>query len=42
MARSFLAYVEQVVVPTLRHDDIVIMDRLSSHKVAGFRPTVPT
>ena len=30
--RSFLAYVEQVLVPTLEPGDIVIMDNLGSHK----------
>ena len=30
--RSFLAYVEQMLVPTLRPGDIVIMDNLGSHK----------
>ncbi len=30
--RSFLAYVEQFLVPTLRPGDIVIMDNLGSHK----------
>lgn len=29
---SFLAYVEQVLVPTLKARDIVIMDNLGSHK----------
>ena len=29
---SFLAYVEQVLVPTLSPGDIVIMDNLGSHK----------
>ncbi|WP_425416454.1 IS630 family transposase [Oricola indica] len=29
---AFEAYVEQVLVPELRHGDIVIMDNLSSHK----------
>ena len=29
---SFLAYVEQVLVPTLRPGDIVIIDNLGSHK----------
>ena len=34
----FVAYVEQVLVPTLRAGDIVLMDNLSSHKrVAGVR-----
>ncbi len=32
----FLAYVEQILVPTLRPDDIVMMDNLASHK----RPVV--
>jgi transposase len=32
---SFLAYVQQVLVPTLRPRDIVVMDNLSSHKVDG-------
>jgi hypothetical protein len=29
---SFLAYVEQILVPTLTDGDIVIMDNLGSHK----------
>lgn len=29
---AFLAYVEQVLVPTLRPGDIVIMDNLPAHK----------
>jgi transposase len=29
---SFLAYVEQILVPALRPGDIVIMDNLGSHK----------
>jgi transposase len=29
---SFLAYVEQVLVPTLRRGDIVVIDNLGSHK----------
>ena len=32
---SFLAWVQQALVPTLSAGDIVIMDNLSSHKVAG-------
>ena len=36
----FLAYVEQVLVPTLRAGDIVIMDNLASHKVAGVRRAI--
>jgi transposase len=31
----FLAYVEQVLLPTLHEGDIVVMDNLSSHKIAG-------
>ena len=33
--RVFLAWVEQHLVPTLSQGDIVVMDNLSSHKVAG-------
>ena len=36
----FLAYVEQVLVPILRRGDIVIMDNLGSHKVAGVRKAI--
>jgi transposase len=35
--RSFLAYVEQILVPTLRPGDIVIMDNLGSHKRQAIR-----
>ncbi|HEX9159349.1 MAG TPA: IS630 family transposase [Rhizomicrobium sp.] len=38
--RSFLAYVEQVLVPTLRHGDIVIMDNLGSHKGQTVRKAI--
>ena len=31
----FLAYVEQVLVPTLRKGDIVFVDNLPAHKVSG-------
>jgi transposase len=37
---SFLAYVKQMLVPTLTPSDIVIMDNLSSHKVAGVREAI--
>lgn len=30
--RSFTAYVEQILVPTLRRGDIVVLDNLGSHK----------
>jgi transposase len=38
--RSFLAYVRQFLAPTLRPGDVVVMDTLSSHKVAGVREAV--
>ena len=31
----FLAYVEQCLVPTLKPDDIVVVDNVATHKVAG-------
>ena len=37
---SFRAYVEQFVVPILREGDIVVMDNLASHKVAGIREAI--
>jgi len=37
---SFLAYVEQCLLPTLKRDDIVIMDHLNIHKVAGVREAI--
>jgi transposase len=36
----FLAYVRQVLVPTLSPGDIVVMDNLSSHKGAGVRQAI--
>lgn len=36
----FKAYVEQVLVPTLRPGDIVIMDNLGIHKAKVIRPTI--
>ena len=36
----FLAYVEQVLAPTLTRGDIVVMDNLGSHKVAGVRKAI--
>ena len=38
----FLAYVERVLVPTLRPGDIVVMDNLGSHKGAGVREAIET
>ena len=37
---AFLAYVEQVLVPTLRPGQIVVMDNLPAHKVAGVRAAI--
>lgn len=36
----FRAYVEQVLVPTLKPGDIVIMDNLPAHKAAGVRDAI--
>ena len=38
--RSFRAYVEQFLVPTLAPGDIVIMDNLGSHKGAAVRAAI--
>lgn len=38
----FRAYVNQVLVPTLRPGDIVVMDNLGAHKVAGIREAIET
>jgi transposase len=38
--RSFRAYIEQFLAPTLRLGDIVIADNLASHKVAGVREAI--
>lgn len=37
---AFLAYVEQVLVPTLRAGDIVVMDNLPAHKPAAVRHAI--
>lgn len=37
---AFLAYVEQVLVPTLAPGDIVVMDNLPAHKLAGVRTAI--
>ncbi len=37
---AFKAYVEQLLAPSLAPNDIVIMDNLSSHKVAGVREAI--
>ena len=38
--QSFLAYAEQFLAPALRPGDVVVMDNLGSHKVAGVREAV--
>ena len=37
---AFLAYVEQFLAPALRPGETLVMDNLSSHKVAGVRQAV--
>ena len=37
---AFIAWVEQCLVPELVAGDIVVMDNLSSHKVAGVRAAI--
>lgn len=37
---SFKAYVEQVLAPSLKRGDIVVMDNVSVHKVAGVREAI--
>lgn len=36
----FEAYIEQVLCPKLRPDDVVVMDNLSAHKVDGIRERI--
>ena len=36
----FLVYVEQGLAPTLNHGDIVVMDNLPVHKVAGVEQAI--
>jgi transposase len=36
----FVGYVEQILAPTLKRDEIVFMDNLSVHKVAGVREAI--
>lgn len=36
----FLAYVEQVLIPTLRRGDVVVMDNPPAHKATGVRDAV--
>ena len=35
-----MAYVRQVLAPALRPGDVLVMDNLSSHKIAGVRKAV--
>jgi transposase len=37
---TFRAWVEQFLAPTLKRGDIVIMDNLAAHKVAGIREAI--
>lgn len=37
---AFLAYVDQVLAPTLKPGDIVVLDNLSAHKVSGVREAI--
>jgi transposase len=37
---AFLVYVEQVLIPTLREGDIVVMDNLPAHKPAAIRQAI--
>jgi transposase len=39
-AQVFRAYVNNFLVPTLHRGDVVIMDNLSSHKVAGIEQAI--
>jgi transposase len=38
--QAFLAYVEQVLIPTLQLDDIVVMDNLPAHKGSAVRQII--
>ncbi len=38
--RSFLTYVERVLVPDLRPGDIVVMDNLGSHEEPGVQAAI--
>lgn len=37
---TFLTYVEQFLVPSLRPSDVVVMDNLASHKIAGVQEAI--
>ena len=37
---TFLAYIQQQLAPTLQPGDIVVLDNLAAHKVAGIREAI--
>ena len=37
---AFRVYIEKVLAPTLSRGDIVVIDNLASHKVAGVREAI--
>ena len=37
---AFRAYVEQALVPALKPGDVVVMDNLAAHKVAGIKEAI--
>ncbi len=37
---AFLAYIRQVLAPTLRPGDVVVLDNLAAHKVAGVEAAI--
>ena len=37
---AFRAYVEQALAPTLKPGDVVVMDNLAAHKVAGIEEAI--
>src|SRR5262249_59240640 len=39
---AFLAYIEQCLIPTLQRRDIVVVDNVSFHKVAGAAEVIRT
>ena len=38
--RKFLAYIKQCLAPTLKRNDIVMIDNLAAHKAAGIREAI--
>ena len=40
MGPAFLAYIENILGPTLKRGDIVVIDNLSVHKVAGVEEAI--